>query len=353
MKKLIIAAMSAASVLVLAGCSNSDFISLAEGEGITVHRPDLARATVGDLCKSLDDGPNPMAALFQVGAKRMNDPALSTNDERLVQLGIEGQCSQHSEAIAGLAAMMGGSTETEQPPAPVELDFGARHTFADGVTISASAPELQEGLGCYPGVDTPVSAARVALTVDNGSQSEISPGGYYGTATLNGQPIESPSVDWESEGLRGAGEFLLPGQAQTFDELHWVTEPGDLIVSYSSGGESVYYRTEVGADLVTEQVNTPDCYEDGVQPAPAAVEEEIPFERPGGDGFESDGLESACSDGTASEYECFGTSDGSNGGSLSDPGNDGYSPEGVGVDPAEPEYIYCAEQDLYIPAEDC
>jgi len=35
--------------MALAGCSNSDFISLASNEGIIVHHPDLARATVGDL----------------------------------------------------------------------------------------------------------------------------------------------------------------------------------------------------------------------------------------------------------------------------------------------------------------
>lgn len=250
----------AVALLVTAGCANSDFITQARAEGITVHHADLARTTVMDICASLDDGPDPMSALFRVGFQHMHDPTLSTDDERLVQLGIESQCSQHAEALAGLRAAFTTPEDPPAPPAPVVLSFGQEHTFPDGVSIEVAAPVAYERTedDLYNGMcesDCPTTGARVRVTITNGSQAAIDPAGTWGNATLNGQPLTALAFAPAPEGelVSSGGAALLPGQSQTFDELFWITEPGDLVIEYHHpdlNGDPISFRGQAGGELV-------------------------------------------------------------------------------------------------------
>jgi len=115
-----------------------------------------------------------MSALLRVGSQHMNDPALSTNDVRLVQLGIEGQCSKHSETIAGLRAMMDDSPggDPEQPAPPVVVSFGETHTFEAGTQVSMTAAKLE---GWVSTEEIPGEMVKLTVTITNEEFQE-----YYG-----------------------------------------------------------------------------------------------------------------------------------------------------------------------------
>ncbi|MDQ3151992.1 MAG: hypothetical protein M3R63_09815 [Actinomycetota bacterium] len=267
-------------LLALAGCSNSDFITQARSEGIVVHHPDLARDLVSDLCDGLDTGLPPMGAGLMTMQEHMNDPVLSTDDRLVMQLGIHGVCSKHGEAWDAYETTYQQSMGMTEPtaPAPVVLDFGAEQIFADGVSISVTAPESYERTTIdlsygFCATDCPMAGARVTVTVANNSTGEVDPSLAFGSATVNGQPVESLAFAPSPEGeLRNAGGTLLPGQSQTFDELYWMTTPGDLVISYSHANETVHFRGEVSGDALSEQSTV------AVDPAVTEVESEyVPY----------------------------------------------------------------------------
>lgn len=225
--------VAAVGVLVLSGCAGSDFVAVAEGEGIQVYEQQLARDTVVDLCRSFDENANPMGALFALASKRANDPPFSTNDARVLQLGIDNQCSQHSEVFAGLRAVfspnagtgagLGGepAPHSEAPVPPVVLPFGEQIATDEGAQVSMIASVLEDW---DPTEQIPGEMVKLTVTVTNNSMEALDPGMVVGNMlSREGGPVQewavAPGSTFGADaGFRSSQGDLLPGESETFDK---------------------------------------------------------------------------------------------------------------------------------------
>ncbi len=281
-------AAAALGALVLAGCSssNSDFIAQAEAEGITVHHPDLVRGLVADLCGRMDAGLSPMGAGLATMENHLHDPEYSTNDRRVMQVGVHDVCSDHGAAWDAYEMTYQQGAMTETPAAPVVLGFGETHIFEAGTEVSMTASLLD---GREPTEQIPGDMVKLTVTVTNGTSEVINPSNAaIDYVSREGGPVGSWALG-EEYGVTMSQGDLLPGESETFDIAVEMTDATKslrvkTVEPTSSGGSTTVYFE--GVPTQTEQTS--------VSQAPV---EDSSSEAPGGNN-----LESGESSGTEDQY---------------------------------------------------
>ncbi|MGW7536928.1 hypothetical protein [Amycolatopsis sp. NPDC054798] len=113
------------------------------------------------------------------------------------------------------SAAMGVGNPAAQPaaaPASSDLQFGANHRFASGITVSLSAPQsFQPSPAAYP---RSARAAAFYIQVTNNGTDPYRVSALSVTATVAGKPAKQ-IVD-ATQGLGGvsdAGKDLMPGRS--------------------------------------------------------------------------------------------------------------------------------------------
>lgn len=218
-RRTALAASAAALALTVGGCAGGDFISAAEAEGIQVYEPELARIVVDDLCRNMDENDNMLGAFMTTSTTHANTPPSSTNDGRVFSLGVEYNCSQHSDAFNALTSGMGDGTFAPPPEAavpPVVLPFGDQHTTPDGVTVSMTASILD---GWVPTEQIPGDMVKLTIDVTNGTTGAIDPdtSGVAEVSSPDGGHTQTWALGSDEYDLVESQGDLLPGESSTFD----------------------------------------------------------------------------------------------------------------------------------------
>jgi hypothetical protein len=224
------------------------------------------------------------------------------------------------------------------------------HYMFIGMSIETTADYYGEGSFTYP-------SAHDFDVIPAGGPTE---GDVYPSS---GSDLCLPD-DKESFGF---STWTANGQYEGWTVIDTQHATGDLVFvphffTHMSGWKIAYSADSAAASTIAP---APPA-----EPAPtqkSSNDDGPDFEEPGGDGFVSDGLESACAQGTASREECFGPNADNNDNGVADANEycDGtnspdcipraYSPGTEGGEDStsgEEQYQHGCEQG-YIPPEEC
>ena len=121
-------------------------------------------------------------------------------------------CGAQVQAASAPAAL-GPAPEVQGPlPPSGTLKFGVRHTFADGIAVTVSAPKsFQPSPAAYP---ASARAAAFEIEVTNSGSEPYRLSGFTVTATVAGtQAIQVVDSTQGFNGVIDAGKDITPGRS--------------------------------------------------------------------------------------------------------------------------------------------
>ncbi len=121
-----------------------------------------------------------------------------------------------------------GSAGTDVVP------FGQAWTYEDGLKVAVTAPEEFEPTG--EGAGSPLSAVRMEVTVENGTDEELDPA-LIAVGVTSAEAAAEPIVD-SRKGLNGSPEDTVgPGERVSYPVGFLVKDPKDVLVEVTPGLE--------------------------------------------------------------------------------------------------------------------